>query len=315
MVQCHRRLGDTPSQKFTPTERKDAIMNARTNTNNNRKLDNSGFKTRITPVPEDMQVLHNYGYKPDPIFFPRTGLNHYFGVEVEYEAARGDYSALQSTIPTVYGHLKNRVYLKSDGSLTCGAEIVTHPCTLKEHKRADWTGLLQTLSAMGMQSHDGNRAGIHVHINKTGLGYNDAEVERTIARLLYLVNDKFYPQLYKFSRRTDWHWCKQYVGLHLEDADVTDAKLLQKLAQARRDNGANRYRCLNFQNNNTVEVRIFRGTLNVDTFYAILELCDALLKFAKTHSIEYLASCTWAQFTQIAGYDTLKTYIARNNIA
>jgi len=52
-----------------------------------------------------------------------------------------------------------------------------------------------------------------------------------------------------------------------------------------------RYQAVNFENRNTVEFRLFRGTLNYTTFMATLEIVDALVHWANQLSIsDILAS-------------------------
>lgn len=46
-----------------------------------------------------------------------------------------------------------------------------------------------------------------------------------------------------------------------------------------------RYAALNWQNEDTVEFRLFRGTLKADTFMACMELCLAAFQFTHDHRV------------------------------
>ena len=68
--------------------------------------------------------IHEYGYKPKPIFYGDS--NRYFGVELEIDGAGKDdeYAEKLLDIANMQGE---HIYVKTDGSLDDGMEIVTHP--------------------------------------------------------------------------------------------------------------------------------------------------------------------------------------------
>ena len=72
------------------------------------------------------RIIHDYSYRPDALFHS-TDKNErlYFGLEIEVEDPR----TLSES--SEYAHRLEGMelaYLKHDGSLSCGYEIVTHPC-------------------------------------------------------------------------------------------------------------------------------------------------------------------------------------------
>lgn len=92
-------------------------------------------------------TIHNYSYKPEPIFYGDGPL--YLGVELEVdEAGKDNINAVQAlrafNQENVYG------YVKSDGSLNDGFELVTHPCTLETHlQQVPWRETLEALARHG----------------------------------------------------------------------------------------------------------------------------------------------------------------------
>ena len=90
-------------------------------------------------------TIHNYSYKPEPIFYGDGPL--YLGVELEVdEAGKDNINAVQAlqafNQENVYG------YVKSDGSLNDGFELVTHPCTLETHlQQVPWRETLEPCAA------------------------------------------------------------------------------------------------------------------------------------------------------------------------
>ena len=59
-----------------------------------------------------------------------------------------------------------------------------------------------------------------------------------------------------------------------------------------------RYSCINLQNWNTVEFRMFRGTLKVNTIIATLELVDLICQYALTFDDEEIAKVSWTEFVE-----------------
>ena len=82
--------------------------------------------------PRENVAIHNYSYKPAPIFYGDAAVNRYFGVELEIDDGGKEndnaYHLLQ-----VANRTAETIYIKTDGSLNNGFEIVTHPMTLDYH--------------------------------------------------------------------------------------------------------------------------------------------------------------------------------------
>ena len=79
---------------------------------------------------EKAQVIHEYSYKPDLIFHGE-GLRH-FGVELEMDCGGTDRDNAQILLNIANSNTEN-LYIKTDGSLDDGLELVTHPMTLEYH--------------------------------------------------------------------------------------------------------------------------------------------------------------------------------------
>ena len=93
---------------------------------------------------------------------------------------------------------QDRLYIKHDGSLDEGFELVTHPMSLSYHcKEMPWQAMLDTLVDMGYRSHQTGTCGLHCHVNRDAFG----ETEAAIARILFFV-ERNWTELLNFSRRT-----------------------------------------------------------------------------------------------------------------
>ena len=114
--------------------------------------------------------------------------------------------------------------------------------------------------------------GLPVHVNRRACGESEEAQEAAIARLLYFFEQNW-DQILKFSRRTPEqaaHWAARY------GYEGSPMKLLE---YAKKECSQRRYNCINLLPKETVEFRIFRGTLNAGTVLASLEflgrICDA----------------------------------------
>ena len=233
----------------------------------------------------DHRVIHDYYYKPEPIFYGEG--SRYFGVELEIDNA-GEDNANAGKLQQIANAREDLVYIKHDGSLDDGMEIVTHPMTLDLHlHQMPWADVLRKAKEMGYLSHQANTCGLHVHINRTAFGETEEEQEAVIARILYFF-EKHWDELLKFSRRTQKQlrrWADRY-GLKEHPKQVLD------IAKGSRE----RYTCVNLCNYDTVEFRMFRGTLKLNTLIATLQLLDRICDVAISFSDEELKNLSWTSF-------------------
>ena len=129
--------------------------------------------------------IEEYSYKPTPIFYGNG--KRYFGVELEVDEGGKDNDNAASLKSIANVHEKN-IYIKSDGSLADGFEIVSHPMTLEYHtEEMNWKEVLREAVSMGYRSHQTSTCGLHVHVNRNAFGDNQAEQEDVISRILFFV--------------------------------------------------------------------------------------------------------------------------------
>ena len=242
--------------------------------------------------------VHSYNYKPEPIFYgngPR-----YLGVELEIDGGGESHrNAIQ--LQRVVNRGIEHIYTKHDGSLSNGMEIVTHPMTLEYHQqKMPWRRLLRQAVGMSYRSHQAGTCGLHVHVNRSSLGSYQEEQEGTISRILYLV-ENFWYELLRFSRRTQEqmdHWASRY-GRKDEPKDVLyTAKC-----------SGNRYNCVNLLSSDTIEFRMFRGTLKYNTLIATLQLVEFLCNVALSMSDDEIKMLTWSKFVSMVSVETMPELI------
>jgi hypothetical protein len=234
---------------------------------------------------KERHVIKSYSYKPYPVFF---GNGLYLGVELEIDGG-GENNPNAEKILSIANKDAEHVYIKHDGSLNNGFEIVTHPMSLDYHmSHMPWSEMLAKAVELGYRSHQSGTCGLHVHCSRTALGKNYAEQEEAIARILYFV-EKNWNEMLLFSRRTESQINRWAARYGYKDSPK------EMLESAKKAN-LGRYTCINLQNNSTIEFRMFRGTLKYKTFIAALQMVTEICNAAIFMSDDDFRSMTWQQF-------------------
>lgn len=237
------------------------------------------------------RLVHDYNYRPDAIFHSSDKNERlFFGIEIEVEAGRNYELASEYAYRL---EALDLAYLKSDGSLNCGFEIVTHPMShdfFKNEAQELWDTLeqLRTNDTWKVKAWDTRTCGLHIHISRTGFSTGSH-----MHRFLNLVysNQEFYETL---AGRSSEQWAKfsdimvndyerDSHGNIIEDdhgfaRSVTTRTFKRKLGYR----GSDRYSAVNTNNSETLEMRIFRGSVNSETIKAQLDLAHASVEYTRT---------------------------------
>lgn len=250
--------------------------------------------------------IQSYYYKPVPVFYgsgPR-----FFGVELEIDMAGEDDSNAQQLTEIANAHKLEHLYCKHDGSLEDGFELVTHPMSLVCHLREmPWREILAEAVSMGYRSHQTNTCGLHVHVSRAAFGDTPEKQDAAIARVLYFF-EKHWEELLKFSRRSQRQldqWASRY-GYKDQPREILD--------HAKKGNHAGRYTCVNLTNYDTIEFRIFRGTLKYNTLIATLQLLDRICDVAIFLSDEELKALSWTSFVSSCQAPELVQYLKERRL-
>lgn len=184
--------------------------------------------------------------------------NRHMGIELEVEAPECDPRPIARKINDTAngGRVGERLFFERDGSLTNGFEIITQPMSLPMI-RETFEFLKHPQNTAGLRSHRTTTCGLHVHVSRAGL------TNVTIGRAVTFVND---PRNDSFvmalARRYNTGYCK------IVEKDPETAHL-----------PADRYEAINLTPRNTIEFRLFRGSLKYDAVIAAAEFAHALLAF------------------------------------
>ena len=245
---------------------------------------------------DGIRLIHDYSYRPDAIFHSTNKDERlFFGIEIEVEAKDDLRESAE------YAHQLESMdlaYLKHDGSLSNGFEIVTHPMShdFFKNEAGDFFAVMEGLRSqqgIRVKSWDTRTCGLHIHISRTGFS-GGAHMHRFL-NLVY-TNPDFYSTL---AGRTSDQWAKftdiikrEYArdangdrvpdplgGYEIE----TKRTFMHKLDNER---NSDRYSAVNTLNRETLEMRIFRGSVNGDTIKSQLDLAHASVEYTRNLTVQ-----------------------------
>jgi hypothetical protein len=270
---------------------------------------------------DDEGLIHSYSYKPSPNFLeddgtssyyrPTNGKNLYMGFELETELTRPTVVRGSSLVPGAEHVLKtvNKrnneevLYLKDDGSISHGFEIVSHPMTLGfAMNHFDWSGI-EGLKGLGYDAWKASSCGLHIHLSR------DAFADYGHMMRFFLLILKNRQQLVQFAGRESTYAKFDMDAFFNAYHDYDSGKTVRgsTLASHAKQYSTNndRYTAINLQNNNTIELRFFRPSLLSSTVKACLQLCDAAFNYTseitlpqimQNQAIQFASFHSWVRF-------------------
>lgn len=227
------------------------------------------------------RTIHSYDFIPRGGFtFHGQDVNKVFlGFELEVEAEHVDSGAFDECADYAAHQLTqdNRGYLKYDGSLNHGFEIVTQPHTLEAYDKFPFH-VITELRDDGFRSWDTDTCGFHVHVSRTAFGWNpvlrkqEGRTEAHMLRFTKLIYDNQY-HVRKIAGRSSSQWAS------FDDA----GRLVQKIKHGHQTNG--RYSAVNTNNSHTLEVRVFRGSMRIERIRAYIEFVHSAVEYTRNLSV------------------------------
>lgn len=218
--------------------------------------------------------IHSYSYRI-PVSKKRVENENdelFFGIELEVEQDRSN-AELREVAKVLIEDMEigqnNIITCKTDGSLCDGFEIVTQPMTYGyiQEKKPYFADALHYLKSIGYRSYNSTTCGMHIHISK------DQFKTWQLYRFLHFfqINKEFI----KFISQRDADKLQRWANIENDENEKLIYKAKNKYGNS------SRYVAVNLQNSHTVEIRIFRGTLNLSSFFKNIEFCKCLFEFSR----------------------------------
>ena len=235
----------------------------------------------------DPDVIHDYNYRPDLIFHT-TDKNErlYFGMEIELECRDGRHEPAECASQLETHEL---AYLKSDGSLSSGFEIVTHPMThdfFKNEATEFWDILADLRNRHRVMTWGASTTGIHIHISRTG--FNGGPHMHRFIRLVYDNQELFSAVAGRHSSR----WAKfddvmsqEFIGRD-EDGNRVWKTFRSFSKKINENRNSDRYSAVNTQNRDTLELRIFKSSTKPERVKAYMDLAHASVEYTRIMSVK-----------------------------
>lgn len=242
-------------------------------------------------------IILNYSEKFRPLFMHSVGANNalvrcvahnlpdrernniFMGLEFEMENILGRYSTREVAELFVDAYNNGQLMLKHDGSINDGFELVSQPHTLDAFMHHFPWDLVREAQSQGMRGWDvGHREiGIHIHINRKAFyvkpDHNRYNASPHLMGFMYFIY-KNVPSIKRIAGRN-----VQYGHMHEQYLD--EAYNICR----RGDNQYRRTLGINVQNNDTVELRMFRSTMRVERIQAYLQFVEAAVRYTQTDRI------------------------------
>lgn len=238
-------------------------------------------------------LIHDYSYRPRPHFFGVA--KYHFGFELEVES---NGNSRKSGASYIVDKLSPRVYLKNDGSLDEGFEIVSHPHTLDElQTQFNWEAL-DGLRRQGFRSWNTSTCGLHVHVSRTAFG---EIVRRTDIVKSQAHELRFIKLIYDNQRQIE-----RLAGRSSSYAKFNDkGSLANRVKHGSQDD---RYEAVNSQNESTLEIRVFRGSLKPTRVLSAVELVHASVEYTRDLKVNASNNALkWIHFVRFVA-DNAQTY-------
>lgn len=226
---------------------------------------------------------------------------HRIGIELEVEFTTQTNRQIFCDKPS------NWFYRESDGSLgSNGCEIISIPLLPIDAKSEDfWKQLTNSITDVATSWNTG-RCGLHVHMGREILGKTEEQKSETIGKLLYLYHH------YVKDTRLNVKIFGRERGYHDHDGKTVEgdaAKIFggdvfkiknasKKVKDAMIDKSSSeRYFDINLKNDNTIEFRKGRGSINPKRIAMVVSYCERLCIYAK--------NTPWQQI----GYDDFVAFL------
>ena len=227
-----------------------------------------------------------------PSLFDKRKAQIFLGLELEIEVnediSRSDKAQTILNAIGTYRDDKNNGYTyclaEDDGSLNYGFELVTGYTGLDVHEKqlAYFKNPIR-----GLRSHDTSTCGLHIHIDKRNMSLNHA------TKMILFMNDSGNQKLIKtIARRTS----SRFAKIANKKADYQWLKIAKRSSDPLRTLNDDRYESLNFQNDRTIEFRLFKGTLKFESIMSCLEFTYATWFFCKDYGYQDLTVENFIKF-------------------
>ena len=172
------------------------------------------------------------------------------------------------------------ILCKHDGSLDTdkGFEMSSTNCSFEYHKETFWNDFFELNPAQYCKGYDGYQCGIHWHFNR------NVFTENQLRRLNCFYNHpKNKNLIVDIAGREGYQYCKFVPSITFDDPIRTIGDDFK-------------YRVINFSNEHTIEIRIFRSNLKKISFFRYLEFVHSVNEWIRSSDQDNAENITWEYY-------------------
>lgn len=238
----------------------------------------------------------------------------HYGFELETELRRD--ANRYDTVYHINDQIGDLIKIKSDASLDTGFEIVSHILTYKKFCsiKNRFNKAFKDAINDGCYSKRADSTGLHIHISREG--FKDADHLARFCQAWYIDRDftKYIAQR-DFGQYREWNSRiannKEYFK-NFFNGDMYN----------RTTNHSDRYNIVNLNNEQTIEIRIFKGILSIDFVSYAIELCELIKNYTEEHEqikrmemIKYIIKNSTRKLKEFIKFYLIKDRVAIKEVA
>ena len=209
---------------------------------------------------EDERLVKPHDYTQSGGWVKHGAGSVFYGIELEMDTRGGRQSAVDyiaSAIPS------DTAIMKEDGSLSSdGVELVSHPRTFESWQESSeqWSTWLREIAEHGMEAWSMSQCGLHVHMTRKGMTASHQ------VRFGLLFN----------RNAMDWQ------GVARRSSSYANFNEGETVTKVKVRYSANHFDAVNFSNAETIEVRIFRPSLQFGRVFGSIALVHFAREYTRT---------------------------------
>lgn len=284
----------------------------RTKDFNNKNEYVLGNLSNVFTLSGDYRGYHTSKDDNEPLFISNGRANKipdnnnlYLGFELEVDQISSTSLFCESVVEYIK-ETTNVPYctFETDGSLSCGIEIITQPCTIDVHRGIALGSFLNSIDT-SFKCDNSRDAGLHIHVNKDFFdNWKDA-----VAKIYYIM--------YKFKKEVELIAGRGFNSYSKDfdcSSDFDDLKDGNLSLEEYTDNiiiqiDDDRYYKINIENDKTIEFRLFQSTSDPVKLMARLQFVNNLCHLVnELDSVQFINSLTFEEIVNYGNSDELVEY-------
>lgn len=241
---------------------------------------------------KDKEIIKGYHYHKDYLktFYDVDGESSaekedvmYFGIENEIVNRVNELEEVALSIQKKLGDI---MYFEEDGSISEGFETITQPMSygFLKTKFKDYGEAFN--EAKELETIVDDTCGMHIHVNRSYITKDYSEM-KNFEDLLKALFEFFQDEIKQLSQRKRFNYCAFLTSC------LTDENAIKHLVKGDKT----RKTVVNTNNYKTIEIRVFKATLDEEVYFANIEFTRNVIDILKDKTIDVI------KWEDIIGYN------------